>query len=127
MAPTRCPCSVCALDKTAVDWFEVAYERAFEAVSDSLKFSHQGGYRYPIADFATNDVEVYDITEAAGVQRVLNGTYTGSGPYTLEVEPAGATGTKTYLAVGSAALKTPAAVVKDRASSLALGSRRTGS
>jgi hypothetical protein len=107
------------LDWTAVDWFEVVYERAFEAAADSLKFSHAGGYRYQIADFTTNAVEVYDITDAAGVQRVLNGTYTGSGPYTLEVEPAGATGTRTYLAAGSAALKTPAAVVKDRASNLA--------
>ena len=66
-------------------------------------------------------MELYDITDAAGVQRVLNGTYSGSGPYTLEVEPAGATGTKSYLAVASAALKTPAAIVKDRASSLAAG------
>ena len=86
-----------------------------------LKFTHAGGYRYRIADFTTNDVELYDITDAAGVQRVVNGTYSGSGPYTLEVEPAGATGTKSYLAVASAALKTPAAVVKDRASSLAAG------
>ena len=82
---------------------------------------HAGGYRYQVADFSTNDVELYDITDAAAVQRVLNGTYTGSGPYTLEVEPAGATGTRSYLAVASAALKTPAAVVKDRASSLAAG------
>ena len=96
-----------ALDKTAVDWFEVVYERAFEAASDTLRFTHAGGYRYRIADFTTNDVELYDITDAAGVQRVLNGTYSGSGPYTLEVEPAGATGTKSYLAVASAALKTP--------------------
>ena len=37
------------------------------------------------------------------------------------MEPAGATGTRSYLAVASAALKTPAAIVKDRASSLAAG------
>ena len=110
-----------ALDKTAADWFEVVYERAFEAASDTLRFTHAGGYRYRIADFTTNDVELYDITDAAGVQRVLNGTYSGSGPYTLEVEPAGATGTKSYLAVASAALKSPVAIVKDRASSLAAG------
>ena len=29
-------------DWTAVDWFEVVYERAFEAASDSLKFTHAG-------------------------------------------------------------------------------------
>jgi hypothetical protein len=108
-----------ALDKTAVDWMEVDYERGFEAVSDSLKFSHAAGYRHQLSNFTTNDVEVYDITDAAAVQRVVNGTYTGAGPYTLEVEPAGASGSRSYLAVGSAAVKTPSAVVTDSASSLA--------
>ena len=32
-----------ALDKTVVDWFEVDYERGFEAEADSLKFTHTGG------------------------------------------------------------------------------------
>ena len=40
-----------ALDKTAVDWFEVVYERDFAAVSDSLKFTHAGGYRYRLDRF----------------------------------------------------------------------------
>ena len=78
-----------AEDKTPVDWFEVIYARAFAADSDSLKFTHAGGYRYQIADFTTNDVELYDITDPSAVQRVINGTYTGSGPYSFEVEPAG--------------------------------------
>jgi hypothetical protein len=107
-----------AEDKTAVDWFEVSYERAFAAAADRLKFTHAGGYRYRVAGFSTNEVELFDITDPAAVQRVVNGTYTGSGPYTLEAEPAGAAGTRSYLAVGAAALKSPAAVVKDRASSL---------
>ena len=107
-----------AEDKTAVDWFEVVYERAFEAVADSLKFTHAGGYRYQVAGFTADEVELYDITHPAAVQRVVNGTYTGSGPYTLEAEPAGASGTRSYLAVGAAALKSPVAVVQDRASSL---------
>jgi hypothetical protein len=112
-----------AADWTAVDWFEVVYARAFKAAADhTLKFTHAGGSRYEIADFITNDVEVFDITEPSGVQRVLNGRYTGGGPYTLEVEPAGATGTKSYLAVASAALKSPVGIVKDRASSLAAAS-----
>ena len=54
--------------------------------------------------------------------RVVNGSFSGSGPYTLEAEPAGASGARSYLAVASAGLKTPAAVVKDRASSLAAAS-----
>jgi hypothetical protein len=108
-----------ALDKAAVDWFEVVYERAFEAAADTLKFSHAGGERYQVGEFTTSAVAFYDITDAAGVQRVVNGTSFGSGPFTWEVEPAGATGSKTYLAVAAAAVKTPAAVAKDRASTLA--------
>jgi hypothetical protein len=107
-----------ALDKTAVEWFAVDYERGFEAAGDSLKFSHPAGYRYQIGDFSTNDAELYDITEPTAVKRVVNGTTSGTSPFTLEADPAGAAGTRRYLAVGSGALKTPAAVVKDRASSL---------
>ena len=106
-----------ALDKTAVDWFEVDYERGFEAEEDSLKFSHLGGYRYRISGFSTNDAGLYDITQPSAVKRVVNGATSGTGPFTLEAEPAGA-GTRRYLAVGSGAIKTPSAVVKDRASSL---------
>ena len=107
-----------ALDKTVVDWFEVDYERGFAAAADSLKFSHAGGYRYRIGGFSTSDAELYDITAPAAVKRVVNGTIRGTGPYTLEAEPAVAAGTRRYLAVAGGAIKSPSAVVKDRASSL---------
>ena len=111
-----------SLDKTATDWFEVVYARNFAAVSDSLKFTHAGGYRYRVAGFTSADAELYDVTDPAAVVRVVNGAMSGSGPYTLEAEPAGASGARSYLAVASAGLKTPAAVVKDRASSLSAAS-----
>jgi hypothetical protein len=50
---------------------------------------------------------------------VVNGALSGSGPYAIEVEPAGASGTRSYLAVGDAAVKSPVAAVPERASSLA--------
>ncbi len=115
-----------SLDKTATDWFEVVYARNFAAVSDSLKFTHAGGYRYRVAGFTSADAELYDVTDPAAVVRVVNGSSSGSGPYTLEAEPAGASGARSYLAVASAGLKTPAAVVKDRASSLSRGLQRGG-
>ena len=108
-----------ALDKTAMDWFSVDYERGFEAEADSLKFSHPGGFRYTITGFSTGDAELFDITSTGAVKRVVNGQITGTGPYTLEAEPAGASGARRYLAVASGAIKTPSAVIKDRASSLA--------
>ena len=107
-----------ALDKTVVDWFAVDYERDFEASSDRLKFAHPSGYRYRIEGFSSNDAKLFDITDPAAVKRALNGLVTGTGPYTLEVEPAGAGGTRSYLAVAGGAIKTPAAVIKDRPSSL---------
>ena len=105
-------------DKTAFDWFEVSYERAFEAYSDSLKFTHTGGYRYLIDGFSSDDAELYDIGNAASVKRVVNGTFSGSGPFTLEVEPSGASGSKTYFAAASAALRVPLALARGSASSL---------
>ena len=111
-----------SLDKTATDWFEVVYARNFAAVSDSLKFTHAGGYRYRVAGLTSADAELYDVTDPAAVVRVVNGSFSGSGPYMLEAEPAGASGARSYLAVASAGLKTPAAVVKDRASSLSAAS-----
>jgi hypothetical protein len=105
-------------DRTAFDWFRAVYERDFSASGGSLKFSHAGGYRYPLTGFATADIEVYDISEPAAAKRVVNGTLTGTGPYGLEVEPAGAAGEKRYLAVAAAGVLTPAAAVKDTASAL---------
>ena len=107
-----------ALDKTAVDWFAVTYERAFEADSDSLTFSHAGGYRYRIDGFSSEDAQLYDITDPAAVARVVNGTFSGSGPFTLEVEPSEASGSHTYLAAASAALRVPLALARGSASNL---------
>ena len=102
-----------------MDWFEVQYESSFDVSADSLKFSHSGGFRYTITGFSTGDAELFDITSTGAVKRVVNGQITGTGPYTLEAEPAGASGARRYLAVASDAIKTPSAVIKDRASSLA--------
>jgi hypothetical protein len=83
-----------------------------------LKFSHAGGFRYQLAGFATADIEVFDISEPAAATWVVNGTLTGAGPYALEIEPAGAAGAKSYLAVAAAGLLSPVSAVKDTASAL---------
>ena len=106
-------------DKIYFDWFEADYERSFASAADSLKFTHAEGFRYTITGFSTNDVELFEISDAAAVKRVVNGTTSGSGPYGIEVEPADAAGTASYLAVAAAGRKTPAAIVKDTASRLA--------
>jgi len=106
-------------DKIYFDWFEADYERSFAAAAGSLKFTHAGGFRYGITGFSTEDVELFDVSDASAVRRVVNGISTGSGPYSIEVEPAGAAGSPSYLAVAAAGRQPPAAIVKDRASSLA--------
>jgi hypothetical protein len=106
-------------DKIYFDWFAADYERSFAAAADSLKFTHAGGFRYTISGFGTDDVEIFDISDAAAVKRVVNGTTSGSGPYSIEVEPAAALGSPSYLALSAAGVKTPAAVVKDTVSGLA--------
>ena len=106
-------------DKIYFDWFEADYERSFAAAAGSLKFTHAGGFRYGITGFSTEDVELFDISDASAVKRVVNGTTSGSGPYAIEVTPAQAAGTPSYLAVAAAGRKTPAAIVKDTASRLA--------
>jgi hypothetical protein len=106
-------------DKIYFDWFEADYKRSFAAAAGSLKFTHAGGFRYAISGFGTDDAELFDISDTSAVKRVVNGTTAGSGPYSIEVEPAGATGSPSYLAVAAVGRKTPAAIVKDTASSLA--------
>ncbi|HSO60296.1 MAG TPA: C25 family cysteine peptidase, partial [Desulfobacterales bacterium] len=106
-------------DKIYFDWFEADYERSFASAADSLKFTHAAGFRYTIEGFGTEDVELYDISDAAAVTRVVNGTTSGSGPYAIEVEPAEGAGAPSYLAVAAGGRRTPSAIVKERASSLA--------
>ena len=106
-------------DKIYFDWFEADYERSFASAADSLKFTHAEGVRYTISGFSANDVEIFEISDAAAVKRVVNGTTSGSGPYAIEVQPADAAGSASYLAVAAAGRKTPAAIVKDTASRLA--------
>ncbi len=113
-------------DKIYFDWFEADYARSFASAADSLKFTHAAGFRYTITGFGTEDVELFDVSDASAVKRVVNGTTSGSGPYAIEVEPAEAAGTPSYLAVAAGGLKTPPAIVKDRASSLCGFSERCG-
>jgi hypothetical protein len=108
-----------ATDKIGVDWIQARYARGFAAAADSIKFSHPGGFRYELTGFTSAEIALYDITAPAAVGRVTGGTVSGSGPFSMEAEPAAASsGTRTYLAVAAGGIPTPAAAVKDRASSL---------
>ena len=48
----------------AFDWFEIDYERRYEAVNDEISFTRDitGTWRYQLESFSQLDIAVYDIT-----------------------------------------------------------------
>ena len=108
------------MDRIFVDNFTaVDFDRNFTADGDSLKFSHALGSGYQITGFDSNDLAVYDITDAADAVRINGFTPSGSGPYTLAIEPQYGSGERTYLALSADAAKTPAGLAVEASSSLA--------
>jgi hypothetical protein len=109
------------MDAVIVDWFEITYARVFAAFNNTLKFSHDSGYRYQISDFNASNLVVFDITQAADTARVVNLEISGPNPYTLEFEPPVNPGaTETYLVLKSDAGKIPVGLIEDTAADLAL-------
>jgi hypothetical protein len=56
-----------------LDWFEVAYQRKYEAHGDSLFFSSGGAageVEYHVSGFTTADVRVFDLTDPMGAVRI---------------------------------------------------------
>jgi hypothetical protein len=109
------------MDAVIVDWLKVTYPRMFEAAGNSLKFSHDSGYRYQINNFDADNLVAFDITQATDPARVVNVAISGTNPYTLEFEPPINPGaTETYLVLRSDAGKVPVGLVEDTAADLAL-------
>ena len=108
------------MDAVIVDWFEVTYPRMFQASNNTLKFSHDSGYRYLVEGFSIEQLNVFDITEPVNIARVSNAQITGSDPYTLEFEPPAAVGgTDTYLLMPANGFEAPVQITEDKASDLA--------
>ncbi|MBW2437158.1 MAG: hypothetical protein JRF29_07755, partial [Deltaproteobacteria bacterium] len=109
------------MDAVVVDWFEVTYPRIFQTSGNTLKFSHDSGYRYRINNFNTGDLVTFDITQATDPARVVNSAISGSNPYTLEFEPPLNPGAiETYLVLTSDAVSIPVGLIEDTAADLAL-------
>jgi hypothetical protein len=106
-------------DVIVVDWIELSYPRDYVATNNLLKFSHDAGYRYQITGFTGDDVEAFDITSATDVKKVLHLVRAGD---RVDMEPQGTTGTRTYMALSSSAVKEPAGLTQDRASTLSSAS-----
>ncbi|HMK16536.1 MAG TPA: C25 family cysteine peptidase, partial [Methanomicrobiales archaeon] len=102
-------------DEIALDWMEATYPRAFSASGDSLKFTSNGSYRFEISGFTGSELELFDLTSPLEPKRIMNFQVSTD---TVSFEP-GETGERTYLVLGSSAVKTPAGITRDTASTLA--------
>jgi hypothetical protein len=92
----------------------------FEASNNTLKFSHDSGYRYQINNFDAGNLVAFDITQATDPARVVNVAISGTNPYTLEFEPPVNPGmTETYLLLPSDAGRVPVGLIEDTAADLA--------
>jgi hypothetical protein len=100
------------MDAAIVDWIEITYPRMFEASNNTLKFSHDSGYRYQINNFDAGNPVAFDITQATDPARVVNVEVSGTNPYTLEFEPPVNPGmTETYLLLPSDAGRVPVGLI----------------
>jgi hypothetical protein len=106
------------LDVIYVDTFFATFPSRFETSGNTLVFSHAGGSRYQVSGYTESDILVYDITSPGEVEGVTGLQITGDGTYTVEFEPAGATGQRTYLVFSSNLIKTPVGISQDTASDL---------
>ena len=93
-----------------VDWYEIQYRKKFIAEDNFLWFAQdeEGPQKYHISNFASNQIEVYDITDWSNVQLLTN-TEIVSGSVTFVDEATGYP-RRQYFALSSEAYRTPEAI-----------------
>jgi len=99
------------MDKVYTNWLEVGYYDTHVAEGDILAFGNDvpGTYRYEVSNFTSSDIEVYDVSDMTAVQRFINTTVTGSGPYTVSFGDV-VGGSSRYLALTPSARLSPAGI-----------------
>lgn len=100
-----------SIDEEYTNWLEVAYYDTYVAEGDRLAFGNAiaGSWRYQVSNFSSGNIEVYDVSNMTAVQRFINTTVTGSGPYTVSFGDALSTARR-YLALTPAARLTPTGI-----------------
>ena len=102
-----------------MDWFEIEYDRKFEAVGDQLVFfapTHGDIAAYALKNFSRNDIAVYDVTDISDIRAVVNTSISNG-----QVLFADSTSTETarrYIAVTGAAYRTVDAIEKHEVTEL---------
>jgi len=108
-------------DRVYLNWFEIDYNDGYVAESDLLAFDGDaaGSWNFRVSGFTTGAVEVFDITNPASPQRVVNGV-TAAGQLRFDQTIAGP---RRYIALTSDRLTSdrrikPASIALDQPSNL---------
>ncbi len=103
-------------DGIAMNWFEIDYQRDYQARDDYLAF--QAGITGPVAitvtAFSTNAIALYDVTIPTQTVRLTGAVLSGSGPYALAF---GDTLSANARYVAAASAKQPLSIVRDSSAS----------
>jgi len=99
------------LDVVYPNWVEVTYSDDYIAEGNSLAFENPsaGAQRYQVQGFSSPEIEAYDVTAMAAVQRFVNTTVGGSGPYDVSFGDSVA-GASRYMAVATGGWLAPARI-----------------
>jgi len=107
-------------DYFLINWFEVLYNRRYTAVEDSLVFNGDtaGTWEYHVDAFTLDDIAIFDVSTPTNPIRILGGSIVPTGgTYDLVFQqtiPAA----REYVALTSAQLRIPKAIVADVPSDL---------
>jgi uncharacterized repeat protein (TIGR01451 family) len=72
-----------------LDWFEISYQHAYQAVGDELRFfgDQAGDWEYHVSEFTDNNVEVWDVSVPTRTVLISNTVVVPGGvTYTLRFE-----------------------------------------
>jgi hypothetical protein len=106
-----------ALPGTAVpdsyfDWFEIDYQRLFQASSGQILFpaEAEGTWKYELSRFPSAPVEIYDVTVPLTPQRILNPATSGTpGNFTARFVSGAGNGAR-ILAVSASVVRRPKSI-----------------
>jgi hypothetical protein len=90
------------------DWFEIDYNRRFQAENNKILFPGEAGgaRKYRIGGFMSFDIQIYEVTSPLTPTQIVSPSVSGSGPYTVTFAVTPTLGAQ-YFAVGSTAVQTP--------------------
>lgn len=98
-------------DMVYLDWWDLTYYDTYVAENNLLVFDNPsaGTWQYDVSNFATPDIEVYDVTDFTAPRRIINTAVSPAAPHSVGFG-ATADGARRYLALTPAAWRTPLAI-----------------